>query len=151
MAVHHPEKHGGFHAYAHCPCCHPEATPAEKASFFALHDLDTDAELQRVGHVVLIDARNLLRQPCRRDELPTVASLCNTGSSVCLRVYRKVIERSGEGTSIDQDARARYRSAVAAYAETAAALNEAVGAVLFEGLDAPDDVLELGDWKSDGE
>jgi hypothetical protein len=114
-----------------------ETCPDAKASFFALHDLDTDAELQRVGHVVLIDARNLLRQPCRRDELPTVASLCNTGSSVCLHAYRKVIERSGEGTSIDQDARARYRSAVAAYAEAAAALNEAVGAVLFEGLDAP--------------
>lgn len=114
-----------------------ETCPGAKASFFALHDLGTDAELQRIGHVVLIDAYDLLRQPCRRDELITVASLCNTGSSVCLGAYRKAMQRSGKGASIDQDARARYRSAFAAYAEAAAALNGAVGAVLFEGLDAP--------------
>lgn len=113
-----------------------ETCPDEKASFFALHDLGTEVDIQRLGHVVLLNARDLLRRPCRRDELPIVARLCNAGGVTCLGVYRRMIVQSGEGAAIDQDARARFRSAFAEYAEAARALNGAVGAVLFEGLDA---------------
>jgi len=113
-----------------------ETCPDEKVSFFALHDLGVDAELERVGHLVLINARDILRRPCRRDDLPSLARLCNLGSATCLGVYRRVISQSGEGASIDQDARTRYRSAFEGYAAAARALNDAVGAVLFEGLDA---------------
>jgi hypothetical protein len=113
-----------------------ETCPVENATFFALHDLGADAEIERLGHLVLIDARDLLLRPCRRDDLPSIARLCNLGSATCLDVYRKVILRSGEGVLIDQDARARYRRAFEGYATAARALNDVVGAVLFEGLDA---------------
>ena len=85
---------------------------------------------------MLIEAAHLVRRPCRRDELPNVARLCNLGSATCLDVYRTVILKSEDGASIDQDARARYRSAFESYTAAARALNDAVGAVLFEGLDA---------------
>ena len=110
--------------------------PSELESFFALHDLGIDAELERLGHFVLIDARDLLRRPCRRDDLPTIASLCNRGSAACLGVYRRVVQQADQSAPIDQNARARYRSAFEGYASAARRLNGAVGAVLFEGLDA---------------
>ena len=113
-----------------------ETCPDEHASFFALHDLGIDAELERVGHLVLIDALHLLRRPCRRDELPSLARLCNLGNTTCLGVYRRVILRSGDDASLDPDARARYRSAFENYAGAARTLNATVGAVIFEGLDA---------------
>jgi hypothetical protein len=113
-----------------------ETDPDAKGSFFALHDLGADAELQRVGHLVLHSAFYLLGRPCRRDQLPVVARLCNTGTVACLRAYRSAIRQSSKGASIDEGARARFRGAFEAYAEAADALNDAVGAVLFEGLDA---------------
>jgi hypothetical protein len=59
--------------------------------------------------------------------------------ALCLKSYRS------SGRTIDAgsaprplvDARSRYRHALLAYAEAAADLNRAVGAVLFEGLHAP--------------
>ena len=114
-----------------------ETDPHSDASFFALHDMKNEAEFQKVGHLVLVGARDLLLRPCRRDEVHPVARLCNTGTTACLRVYRMVIQRSEDATTIDQDSRARFRSAFAVYAKAAATFNEAVGAVLFEGLDAP--------------
>lgn len=114
-----------------------ETDPHAGASFFALHDRKGDAELQRVGHLVLVGARDLLLRPCRRDELPTVARLCNTGNAACLRAYRRAIVRSKQTAVLDQDSRARFRSAFAAYAEAAETFNGVVGVVLFEGLDAP--------------
>ncbi len=114
-----------------------ETDPHAYESFFALHDMKGDAELQKVGHLVLVGARDLLLRPCRRDELPTVARLCNTGNAACLRAYRKAFRREDEAGFIDQDSRARFRSAFAVYAEAAEIFNGIVGAVLFEGLDAP--------------
>ncbi len=113
-----------------------ETCPDEKTSFFALHDLGTEVDHQRLGHLVLLNALDLLRRPCRRDELPIVARLCNAGSTTCLSAYRRMILQSEEGASIEQDARARFRSAFEGYAAAARTLNDAVGAVLFEGLDA---------------
>lgn len=113
-----------------------ETCPSDHVSFFALHDLGADAEIERVGHLVLIAARDLLRRPCRRDELPTVAGLCNLGSATCLGVYRRAIQKSTNDAALDSGARARYRSAFADYAAAARVLNGAAGAVLFEGLDA---------------
>lgn len=115
-----------------------ETDPHADASFFALHEMKGDAELQKVGHLVLVGARDLLLLgPCRRDELPTVARLCNAGIAACLRAYRKAIRRSEEAAVTDRDSRARFRSAFEAYAQAAATFNDVVGAVLFEGLDAP--------------
>jgi hypothetical protein len=114
-----------------------ETDPDAEESFFALHDLGADAELQRVGHLVLHGARDLLRRPCRRDELPIVARLCNIGNAACIGTYRRAIQRSRQDASIHRDTRARYRSAFAGYAEAAEELNDTVGVVLFEGLDAP--------------
>ena len=114
-----------------------ETDPYADSSFFSLHDMKGDAELQQVGHLVLVGARDLLLRPCRRDELPTVASLCNAGNTACLRTYRRAFRRSEDAEVTDQDSRARFRSAFAAYADAAETFNSIVGAVLFEGLDAP--------------
>lgn len=115
-----------------------ETCPNTGGSFCDLHDFGECTELQAFGHVVLMNARDLLRRPCRRDELPTVARLCNAGNSACLRASRRATPRSGASDpAACEQGRARYLSALAEYARAAAALNEAVGAVLFEGLNAP--------------
>jgi hypothetical protein len=118
-----------------------ETDPGADVSFFALHDMQDDADPPKVGHIVLVCARDLLLRPCRRDDLPTVARLCNTGSAACLRAYRKAYRmpyRQCTGAPpVDEDSRARFRSAFAAYAEAAETFNGVVGVVLFEGLDAP--------------
>jgi hypothetical protein len=114
-----------------------ETDPQADTSFFALHDLEGDAELQKVGHLVLVGSRDLLLRPCRRDELTTVARLCNVGITACLRAYRRTLRRCAKTATIEQGSRIRFRSAFAAYAEAAEVLNQVVGAVLFEGLDAP--------------
>ena len=118
-----------------------ETDPHAVASFFVLHDMPSDTDPPKVGHIALVCARDLLLRPCPRDELPTVARLCNSGSAACLRAYRKAYRmpfRQCEGDPpMDQDSRARFRSAFAAYAKAAETLNNVVGAVLFEGLDAP--------------
>ncbi len=113
-----------------------ETDPDAASSFFGLHDLGPDAVLQRVGHRVVQNSRDLLQRPCRRDELAVVARLCNAGNAACLLAYRRAVKRSAALVTDDQAARAHYRSAFEAYAEAAGALNEVVGAVLFEGLDA---------------
>ena len=115
-----------------------ETNPEEDSSFFALCSAGRNEELQRVTHLVLFAARDLLRRPCRRDELRTVALLCNTGLSQVLKSYRRSAKRIAAGGMPGSvvDAHTRCRQALAAYAEAASDLNEAAGVVLFEGLHA---------------
>jgi hypothetical protein len=101
-----------------------------------------DAQARETSHVVLYVAGDLLRKPCRRDELRSVAALCNTGIALRLRLERK---RAGPALNLPSGVRQRdieasslrFRRAMAAYVEAANELNDAVGAVLFEGLHAP--------------
>lgn len=115
-----------------------EANPDADDSFLATHGIDDNPDLRYVNYHVLYAARNLLRRPCRRDELRTVALLCNTGMALLLKEYRRVKKDTDAGTPSRAvlAARRRLRRALAAYTEAASALNDAVGAVLFEGLHA---------------
>lgn len=115
-----------------------EADPDADDSFVATHDVDGNPDLRYVNHHVLYAARSLLRRPCRRDELRTVALLCNTGVALLLKEYRRATKDADTGTPSRAalDARRRLRRALAAYTEAASALNDAVGSVLFEGLHA---------------
>jgi len=111
-----------------------ETNPEVEGSFFALLATSSDADTHSAANVILYTARNLLSKPCRRDELRTVATLCNSGIAICLMVYRssRVRRRSRDiGRAAD-----RFRDALTDYADSAALLNEAMGAVLFEGLHA---------------
>jgi hypothetical protein len=117
-----------------------EMDPNEPSSFLSLGGLGGDGELTwRVSRIVLYSARNLLHRPCRRDELRTVALLCNTGILINLQSYRRSAKQINQDTAPRPlvDARVRYRNALVNYATAASVLNGAVGAVLFEGLHAP--------------
>src|SRR5262249_32196336 len=87
-----------------------------------------------MANVVLYAACNLLSKPCRRDELRTVALLCNTGFALCRKTYRTFRKRLPG--SVAPDSAVRFRDALIEYAGAADLLNDAVGAVLFEGLHA---------------
>jgi hypothetical protein len=112
-----------------------ETDPAANDSFFsfeveALEAAGNSGHVLRMTHVLFFAARDFLQKPCRRDELQTVALLCNWGYSTAVREYRSAQNPSVRSTR-------RMRDALVAYAEAADALNDAVGNVLFEGLHAP--------------
>jgi hypothetical protein len=113
-------------------------SPDQPDSFAALLELGDDALAYATGYAVLQSVLNLFRTPCRRAELRFVARLCNIGHTSCLSVYRRALARR-RGQPMNGallDARTRYVVALEHYSLAARALNSAVGAVLFEGLDA---------------
>ncbi len=100
-------------------------------------DLGQEEDLYRAGLNTLSVARDLLRTPCRRDELRTVARLCALGNAWCGRAARRALDLPGE-RALDESLRAaqrRHAIAFAIYAEAARAMNAACGVVLFTGLD----------------
>jgi hypothetical protein len=100
-------------------------------------DLGADEELYRAGLSTLSVARDLLRTPCRRDEMRAVARLCALGNAWCSRAVGRSFDVRGPRTADEQVATAQrqYAMAFATYAEAARAMNTACGAVLFTGLE----------------
>jgi len=111
--------------------------PQSPDSFPALLDLQEAKEQHVIGYAVLQSALNLLRTPCRLDELRFVARLCNVGNTACIRAYQRVLpqrmRQPKPGALLD--ARTRYVIAFEHYAMAARELNSLVQSVLFEGLD----------------
>ena len=112
--------------------------PQSPDSFPALLELQETEEQHVVGYAVLQTALNLLRVPCKIDELRFVARLCNVGNTACIRAYQRVLpQRMRQPVSGPLlDARTRYVIAFEHYAMAARDLNSLVQTVLFEGLDA---------------
>jgi hypothetical protein len=101
-------------------------------------DLTLDErDLYFAGWTDLTLARDLLRIPCRRDELRAVAKLCDMGNFARWRAFGRALARAGERSLENPVATTRRRFAVAfgVYAEAARAMNDACGLVLFSGLD----------------
>lgn len=98
-----------------------------------------DRGLEATGWAVLRSAHDLLRTPCRRDELRIVAHLCNVGTTTCVTAYRRALKRLGERAADEGIVFARRRYSVVAlqYAQAAREINEACGTALFEAIDAP--------------
>lgn len=101
--------------------------PDAEDSFFARIATKTGAEARRMAQLAMVSAEDLLRKP-RRDQLRTVALLCNAGMAVCIETHRRFSK-----TSDTREFQA-FGMAIAGYTEAAGRLNEATGAVLFEGL-----------------
>jgi hypothetical protein len=110
---------------------------------FSLHGSGAEDSSLQIAQLLLISAQNLLRLPCRRDELRTVALLCNGAVALCLQMTRKApaqIETEKQERRDVADLVAsmqRFGNAFLAYIEAANELNDAVGTVLFKGLFAP--------------
>jgi hypothetical protein len=100
-------------------------------------ELGQDQDVHTSGWFALSTARDLLRIPCRRDELGIVAKLCAMGNFWCWRAIGRALLRLGERATDAPAMAARrgYAIAFATYAESARAMNEACGGVLFTGLD----------------
>ncbi|HEX2571280.1 MAG TPA: hypothetical protein VH877_17110 [Polyangia bacterium] len=89
-----------------------------------------------VGFAVLTDVRQILHLPCRRDEIPFVASLCSTGLWACLQSYRRALQQAPSTPDL-QDARVAFIYAFSQYSDAARAMNGALEAAVFTHLDAP--------------
>jgi hypothetical protein len=100
-------------------------------------DLRDDGDLYSSGWYQLVAARDLLRDPCRRDELRVVARLCTVGNFMCLQALRRAYARLGTQimNQAVEVARERHHVTFAEYAQAARLMNEACGTVLFTGLD----------------
>lgn len=98
-------------------------------SFFGKIASKKGADRRRMAHLAMVSAEDLLRKP-RRDQLRTIALLCNAGMTECVAGYRKYGRFSKQTYAI------RFGTALADYVAAADAMNDASGAVLFEGLHA---------------
>jgi hypothetical protein len=115
-------------------------TPGTLPHVIDLDALDEEQSLSdrfTSGRSKLSMARELLRVPCRRDELKIVATMCAWGSFWCWRALGKALLQLGTRASDEAVVTARrdYAIAFEAYADAARAMNAACGAVVFTGLD----------------
>lgn len=117
----------------------------EPPSFFALVELGPDKATVEIGHRVLATAVDLLGTPCRRDQVPTVADLCNLATSRLGAAYQRALARQGELAMREPllAAHLRYRVAALRYDDAALAMNDAIGSVLFHPFDAAAPQLAL--------
>jgi hypothetical protein len=112
--------------------------PGEPGSLAAMLELKPEEDVFHVsGAFMLSCGVQLLRTPCRRDQLRPVAQLCDIGLEQLLIAYRRAISRKGgqsqQGPILE--ARMRFDADFDRYAQAARAFNSAVGEVLFERLD----------------
>lgn len=93
-------------------------------------------DLYFAGWSVLKRASELLRVPCRRDALRTVARLCDNANVTRGRAFGRALVRLGERPPEDPVTITHNRFAIAfgVYAQAARAMNDACGRVLFAGL-----------------
>ncbi|MDI3282357.1 hypothetical protein [Polyangium sp. 15x6] len=120
-----------------------EETDSRKPSTFAAHFTELPSPRREVGvpffnmaWVSLSVALDMLRRPCPPGELRSVAMLCRAGTAPA----RPVFEASKMGKPPFSepphfDAGSRYLETFERYVRAARAMNDAVGAVLFHGLD----------------
>lgn len=106
-----------------------EMDPDDDDSFFASIANQKGADRRRMAHLAMVSAEDLLRKP-RRDQLRTIGLLCNVGMTECINAQRKYGRLSKSPQSN------RFGTALADYVASADAMNDATGAVLFEGLHA---------------
>ncbi len=107
-----------------------EMDPDVPESFFAQIATGKGAEARRLAHIAVLSAEELLRRP-RRDQIKTIARLCNAGMAVCIETHRQC-SKTMDGTELRA-----FGNAIADYTAAASLLNDATGVVLFEGLHAP--------------
>jgi len=107
-----------------------EMNPDSVHSYFNHIATVPGAETRRMAYLSILAAQDLLAKP-RRDQIRTVAMLCNAGFAVCINTSRQL------GKMSDSRDIERFGLAIAGYTAAADLLNNATGAVLFEGLHAP--------------
>ena len=117
----------GRHWGALCILDLPDSLPA----LLALSPDDTAHHID--GHFMLASATELLRTPCRRDQLRLGAHLCNVGHAACLATYRRALAKAAKEARTGPllEARMKLAASFDRYAQAARALNSAVGEVLF--------------------
>jgi hypothetical protein len=89
------------------------------------------------SHSVLMTARDLLQEPCPRDQLAYTARFCNLGTMGCLVVLEqrlRTLPPEMDRVAV-QLAQTRFEIAFQKYAQTARSMNAICGLVLFDGLD----------------
>lgn len=90
----------------------------------ARNDFDSAApseqDIATLAYAGLVTAQALLRHPCRRDELRTVAVLCNAVAAAILRAQQRRCS-----------AEVKFTLALARYTKATGAMNDAVGTQLF--------------------
>ncbi len=112
--------------------------PRQPDTLFALLELEPDVEIiHTAGGVMLSSAADLLRPPCRRDQLRLGAHLSNAGYHACLVTYHRTLAKHAEESRAGPllEARMKLAASLDKYAQAARALNSAVGEVLFTRLD----------------
>lgn len=113
----------------------PKAHAArEPATLFSQVDLGPDKAAVELSHRILSSAVTLLGTPCRRDQVTPVADLCNAGTAALRATYQRILAQQEEGAMREPllDPHLRYRVAVLRYDDAALAMNDAIGAVLFQ-------------------
>ncbi len=106
-----------------------EMDPDGHDSFFGHVVTKEGAKTRRIAHLTIVAAIDLLRKP-RRDQLRSIAMLCNASMAACIEAYRQFSK------SVPLANTQVFGLAIAEYASAADLLNDATGAVLFEGLHA---------------
>jgi hypothetical protein len=110
----------------------------EPATFFAQIELGVDKAAIEISHRVLAAAVDLLGTPCRRDQIGSVADLCNVATSKLHAAYQRAVAQQGETAMREPllGAHLRYRVAALRYDDAAMVMNNAIGSVLFHPYDA---------------
>lgn len=102
-----------------------------------LLESDTESALLVSGAWVVLSNANRLLIMCRREDLRTIAGLCDLGlAQVVLPLRKEFAKRAGR--PLDEkilQARIRFEAALDQYAQAARAFNAAVGEVVFKFLD----------------
>lgn len=111
---------------------------SEPPAFFAQVELGPERAAFELAHRTLATAVDLLSTPCRRDQVASVANLCNLATSTLRVVYQRALAVQGEGAMREPllGAHLRYRVAALRYNDAALAMNDAIGAVIFHPFDA---------------
>jgi len=112
-------------------------TPDTLPHLIDLHEEKDLQDLFMSGWSKLSAARDLLRVPCRRDELKVVAKMCVWGNFWCWNALGRRLLRLGPRASEEPipSARKEYAIVFEGYADAARAMNAACDTVLFTGLD----------------
>jgi hypothetical protein len=110
-----------------------ELKDGEPGALPTLLDLGGDRDLYASGRREIATARDLLRTPCRRDEIRIAGWMCEIGSFSCWQALERTVQRlsRNDATEAIVTARRRYASAHGVYVEAARAMNDACGAVLI--------------------
>jgi hypothetical protein len=86
----------------------------------------------RTARRVVRAATRLLEKPCRRDELPLVAGMCNMGMGLAVRAFRETYEEQPQGLSSGVEvAWIQFNNTLRKYRAAISIMNDALGEALF--------------------